>query len=149
LVGVFLGETICSSDGVLKVALLAAEAKVDGTDLSGEVSLEGSRSRTGDRREEEGSPATPTPPHLDFKPDCKLYIENVKDRYRLHFYRLRLHEYKYPTRAATAGVLSQDTEFANFVKKGAAIYKLNGKEITASKSKEQAKSRMKKDYKEI
>jgi hypothetical protein len=32
---------------------------------------------------------------------------------------------------------------------GAAIYKLMGKEITSSKSKEQAKSRMKKDYKEI
>jgi hypothetical protein len=46
-------------------------------------------------------------------------------------------------------VLSQETEFANFVKKGAAIYNLMGKEITASKSKEQAKSRMKKDYKEI
>jgi hypothetical protein len=63
--------------------------------------------------------------------------------------RLRLREYKYPTRAATAGVLSQETEFANFVKKGATIYNLFGKEITASKSKEQAKSRMKKDYKEI
>jgi hypothetical protein len=51
-----------------------------------------------------------------------------------------LREYKYPTRAATAGVLSQETEFANFVKKGAAIYNWMGKEITASKSKEQAKS---------
>jgi hypothetical protein len=30
---------------------------------------------------------------------------------------LWLREYKYPTRAATAGVLSQETEFANFVKK--------------------------------
>jgi hypothetical protein len=46
-------------------------------------------------------------------------------------------------------VLSQETEFANFVKKGAAIYNLMGKEITVCKSKEQAKSRMKKDYKEI
>jgi hypothetical protein len=63
--------------------------------------------------------------------------------------RLRLREYKYPTRAATAGVLSQETEFANFVKKGAAVYNLIGKEITSAKSKEQAKSRMKKDYKEI
>jgi hypothetical protein len=47
------------------------------------------------------------------------------------------------------GCLSQETEFANFVKKGAVIYNLMGKEITSSKSKEQAKSRMKKDYKEI
>jgi hypothetical protein len=58
---------------------------------------------------------------------------------------LQLQEYKYPTRAATAGVLSQETEFANFIKKGAAIYNLMGKEITASKSKEQAKSRMNKN----
>jgi hypothetical protein len=42
-------------------------------------------------------------------------------------------------------VLSQETEFANFVKKGAAIYNLMGKD----KSKEQAKSRIKKDYKEL
>jgi menaquinone-dependent protoporphyrinogen IX oxidase len=63
--------------------------------------------------------------------------------------RIRLREYKYLTRAATARVLSHETEFANFVKKGAAIYNLMGKEITASKSKEQAKSRMKKDFKEI
>jgi hypothetical protein len=63
--------------------------------------------------------------------------------------RLQLREYKYPTSAATAGVLSQETEFANFVKKRAAIYNLMGKEITSFKSKEQAKSRMKKNYKEI
>jgi hypothetical protein len=57
---------------------------------------------------------------------------------------LWLREYKYPTREATAGVLPQETEFANFVKKGAAIYNLMGKEITSSKSKEQDKSRMNK-----
>jgi hypothetical protein len=47
------------------------------------------------------------------------------------------------------GCCHRKQSLPTLLKKGAAIYNLMGKEITASKSKEKGKSRMKKDYKEI
>ena len=63
--------------------------------------------------------------------------------------RLQLHKYNYQTRAAAAGVLTQENKFTNFVKKGATIYNILGSNISGAKNKVQAKLRIKKEYKRL